>query len=70
MRSSDGDGISGRGRAIRADNELRGRIFIHPAMIRFLGIDAWVADWCRANRERATRVGLLDRTRTRSRRRR
>ncbi len=36
----------------------------------FLGIDAWVADWCRANRELATRVGLLDGTRTRSRRRR
>jgi hypothetical protein len=38
--------------------------------VRFLGIDAWVADWCRANRELATRVGLLDGTRTRSRRRR
>lgn len=37
---------------------------------RFLGIDAWVADWCRANRELATRVGLLDGTLTRSRRRR
>jgi hypothetical protein len=37
---------------------------------RFLGIDAWVADWCRANRELATRVGLLDGSRTQSRRRR
>lgn len=37
---------------------------------RFLGIDARVADWCRANRELATRVGLLDGTRTRSRHRR
>lgn len=36
----------------------------------FLGIDAWVADWCRANRELATRVGLLDGARTRPRRRR
>ena len=36
----------------------------------FLGISAWVADWCGANRELATRVGLLDGTRTRSRRRR
>jgi hypothetical protein len=35
----------------------------------FLGIDAWVADWCRANRDLATRVGLLGRTRTRSSRR-
>jgi hypothetical protein len=37
---------------------------------RFLGIDAWVADWCRSNRELATRVGLLEGTRTWSRRRR
>lgn len=36
----------------------------------FLGVNAWVADWCRANRELATRVGLLDGARTRSRRRR
>ncbi|MBA2301075.1 MAG: hypothetical protein H0W08_00410 [Acidobacteria bacterium] len=36
----------------------------------FLGIDAWVADWCRANRELATRLGLLDGTRIRPRRRR
>jgi hypothetical protein len=35
---------------------------------RFLGIDAWVADWCRANRELATRVGLLDDIRSRRRR--
>jgi hypothetical protein len=37
---------------------------------RFLGIDVWVADWCRANRELATRIGVLHGTRTRSRRRR
>jgi hypothetical protein len=36
----------------------------------FLGLDAWVADWCRANRELATRVGLLDGGRTRPGRRR
>lgn len=27
---------------------------------RFLGIDAWVTKWCRANRELATRACLLD----------
>jgi hypothetical protein len=47
-------------REVRAD--LGHRYF------QFLGIDVWVADWCRANRELATRVGLLDGTRTRSRR--
>lgn len=36
----------------------------------FLGIDEWVAAWCRANRELATRVGLLDGAATRPRRRR
>jgi hypothetical protein len=34
-----------------------------------LGMDAWVADCCHANRELATRVGLLDGIRTESRRR-
>lgn len=34
---------------------------------RFLGINAWVADWCRANRALATRVGLLDGARPRRR---
>jgi hypothetical protein len=37
---------------------------------RCLGIEEWVAQWCRANRELAQRAGLLDRaersTRTRS----
>lgn len=28
--------------------------------LRFLGIDAWVARWCRANRELAARAGLAD----------
>jgi hypothetical protein len=46
-------------REVRADLALR---YFH-----FLGLDVWVADWCRTNRELATRVGLLDRTRTRSR---
>lgn len=36
----------------------------------FLGIDDWVAAWCGANGELATRVGLLDGTRTRRGRRR
>ncbi len=36
---------------------------------RFLGIDEWVATWCRANRDLASRVGLLDSARARSRRR-
>ena len=35
----------------------------------FLGIDDWVATWCRANRELATRIGLLDGSRTRPRHR-
>ena len=29
---------------------------------RCLGIEEWVARWCRANRELAQRAGLLDRT--------
>ena len=45
---------SGLLREVRAD--LARRYF------RFLGIDRWVADWCRVNRELATRVGLLDAT--------
>lgn len=36
---------------------------IRPALARryfhFLGIEAWVVQWCRANRELARRVGLL-----------
>jgi hypothetical protein len=39
-------------REVRAD--LARRYF------QFLGIDAWVARWCRANRELAGRVGLVD----------
>jgi hypothetical protein len=46
-------------REVRVDLALR---YFH-----FLGLDVWVADWCRANRELATRAGLLDGTRTRSR---
>lgn len=34
--------------------DLAGRYF------RFLGIEAWIARWCRANRELATRAGLPD----------
>ena len=37
---------------------------IRPDLARryfhFLGIEAWVARWCRANRELARRIGLLD----------
>jgi hypothetical protein len=36
----------------------------------FLGIDEWVSAWCRANRELATRVGLLDAAEQRTLRRR
>ncbi len=39
-------------REVRADFAWR--------YFRFLGIDAWVTKWCRANRELATRAGLLD----------
>lgn len=42
---------SGLVREVRAD--LASRYF------RFLGIEAWVTKWCRANRELATRAGLL-----------
>lgn len=48
-------------REVRAD--LARRYFY------FLGIDEWVADWCRANLELATRIGLPDGTRTRPRHR-
>lgn len=51
----------GRLREIRADLAQR---YFH-----FLDIEEWVARWCRANRELATRVGLLNGTQTRSRRR-
>jgi hypothetical protein len=49
-------------REVRADLAQR---YFH-----FLGIDEWVARWCRANRELATRVSLLNGARTRPRRRR
>jgi hypothetical protein len=39
---------------------------IRPDLARryfhFLGIEAWLARWCRANRDFARRVGLLDET--------
>ena len=38
---------------------------IHSALaqryFRYLGIEGWVAQWCRANRKLAQRAGLLDR---------
>ena len=33
----------------------------------FLGIEEWVAEWCRSNRELALRVGFLDGTERRPR---
>lgn len=46
---------------------------IHPALtqryFRHLGIEGWVAQWCRANRELAQRAGLLDRVASPTRRR-
>jgi hypothetical protein len=44
------------------------RVDLARRSFRFLGIDEWVAAWCRANRELATRVGLLDGARPRRRR--
>ncbi|MGH9199829.1 MAG: helix-turn-helix domain-containing protein [Vicinamibacterales bacterium] len=45
------------------------RVDLARRYFRFLGIDEWVATWCRANRELATRIGLLDGSRTRPRHR-
>jgi hypothetical protein len=53
---------SGHLREIRADLARR---YFHS-----LGIDDWVARWCRANRELAARVGFLDRSQERAPRRR
>ena len=36
------------------------RVNLARRYFRFLGIEAWVAKWCHANRELASRVGLLD----------
>ena len=44
------------------------RVDLARRYFRFLGLDEWVADWCRVNRELATRVGLLDGARPRRRR--
>ena len=46
------------------------RVDLASRYFHFLGIDAWVADWCRANRGLATRIGFLDGAATRPRRRR
>jgi hypothetical protein len=45
------------------------RVDLARRCCRFLGFDAWVATWCRANRELASRIDFLDSARTRSRRR-
>lgn len=43
-----------RGRLSEIHGDLARRYF------RFLGMDTWVARWCRANRELAARAGLAD----------
>ncbi|SRR6266542_6745504 len=57
-------------RAIEGGLLREARAHLARRYFHFLGIEAWIADWCRANRELATRVGLLDGTRTPPRRRR
>jgi hypothetical protein len=36
------------------------RVDLARRYFHFLGVEEWVTRWCRANRELATRVGLLD----------
>jgi hypothetical protein len=45
------------------------RVDLARRYFHFLGIDDWLTKWCRANRDLATRIGLLDRGRTRPRHR-
>ena len=45
------------------------RVDLARRYFHFLGIDDWVAKWCRANRQLATRTGLLHGGRTRPRHR-
>lgn len=47
-------------RAIETGRLPEFRLDLAGRYLRFLGIEAWIARWCRANRELATRVGLLD----------
>jgi hypothetical protein len=47
-------------RAIETGRLTEFRLGLAGRYFRFLGIETWIAQWCRANRELATRVGLLD----------
>jgi hypothetical protein len=47
-------------RAIEIGRLTEFRLDLAERFFRFLGIEAWIARWCRANRGLATRVGLLD----------
>lgn len=49
-------------RAIEGGRLTEFRLDLAQRYFRFLKIEDWVARWCRANRELATRVGLLDAT--------
>ena len=56
-------------RAVEHGRLTEVRVDVARRYFHFLGIDDWVAKWCRANRELATRIGLLDGGRTRPRHR-
>ena len=47
-------------RAIEIGRLTEFRLDLARRYFCFLGIEAWIARWCRANRELATRAGLLD----------
>ena len=47
-------------RAVESGHLSEMRADLSPRYFRFLGIEEWVAAWCRANRELATRAGLVD----------
>ena len=49
-----------RVRAIETGRLTEFHLDLAKRYFRFLGIEAWIAQWCCANRELATRVGLLD----------
>jgi hypothetical protein len=57
-------------RAIESGHVRDVRAGLARRYFRFLGLESWVARWCRANRELAARVGLLDSANQRSLRRR
>jgi hypothetical protein len=47
-------------RAIEGGRLSEFRVDLARRYFHFLGIEPWVTAWCRANRELASRVGLLD----------